>query len=156
MATTYIYPQTVCDSFLRAVEQYKANGAASHPVLDMKMMVSMLNTIRVAPHEAMDFIYQVTNMITDAVFDKYKDEPEFANNAIREWDNVLTQFFIISLNKSLNDVERLTSAIQEMVNVEGPVETNVTVGVPDADPSEVFKNLEWVGIQDWIKPDASA
>jgi hypothetical protein len=154
MSIAYIYPQTVRDSFLSAVEQYRLNGEASHPVLDMKMMVSMLNTIRVAPKDAWDFITQVTNMITDAVFDKYSDDHEFANRTIREWDNVMIQFFIVSLNKSLNDVEQLTSVVDELIA--GKSTTAVGVPVPDVDPSEVFKGIEWINMKEWITPDASA
>ena len=153
MSIKYMVPQTVATSFLERFEEYQETGSPSQPVFDFAMSAAIMNTVKSSPMDAYTFMAQVTAYITSGLYEKYQDTPYIVEQALLEWTNVMAQFFIVSLNRSMEINSKLNNMLETM---SAGVGSDDEVPVPDANPTEVFKNLDWVGINEWIKPDASA
>ncbi len=153
MSIKYMVPQVVSASFLERFEEYQETGSPSQPVFDFAMSAAIMNTVKSSPMDAYTFMAQVTSYIIAGLYEKYPEAHYIVEQGLLEWTNVMSQFFIVSLNRSMEINTKLNSMLETL---SAGVGSDTEVPVPDANPTEVFKNLEWVGINEWIKPDASA
>ena len=136
-------PWDVADAFLTKFDEYRA-GTLSGPVLNYKISKSIMNSIKADPYSMINFFVQTNYLIKHGLDEKFGKDSETSILGFMEWANLTYTMFIPSLSFALNHNDELTRPKL--------IPDDYTLGVPDEDASETFKNLEFS--MDWIKPDA--
>jgi hypothetical protein len=145
-------PNEVATSFLQKFQEYK-NGVLTGPILSTEMTQDILACIRFYPSEAIVFFHRTGTLIIEGLKGSYDGYGVL--EGLMEWNGVLNMFFIPIMNNMMSANARLMDELhpEYLYNDAG-------LPVPDADPSEVFKNIEgfdmnWITSIDDIPPEAS-
>lgn len=139
-------PWDIAESFLTRFDEF-LGGTLAGPVLTYEMSQGIMNSIRKDPVGMVNFFVQTNYLIKHGLDEKFGKNSENSVLGVMEWSNLTYGMFIPSLSLMMNaNQELLAHHHPELVPDEYPL------GVPEEDPSETFRNVDFT--LDWITPEA--